>query len=739
MERKRESADRAKRRRVEKSVQEIIQELEVDHVNQDVRGCPSPHLGPELIDVEEAQKLQQDLLPNNASQSCSKLPSKLIVEENIEISGRNSFSGDSDCDTVNEDDYQRLGWNSAEDILFENELEIKSVYEAEDEEVTSVSLSDLEQSDEKGITEELANWATSFQISLIALGALLLILRKYDFPLPKDPRTVLHTPKNIVLQQIKNGFYYHFGIKRALQNILMKAGNLIAVNNVTQLKVLYNIDGIPLFKSANLSLWPILCKIKNLPHVFPVGVFCGNSKPGNIHEYLREFVTEQAQLQDACISINGSQFSIMIEAIVCDAPARAFIKCVKNHSGYHSCERCKQKGVWHSKVTLPELDAPARTDRNFRKMKDMNHHIEPSPLLALNMGLVTQFPLDYMHSVCLGVVRRMLFLWTRGPLNCRLSARHILVISNQLESFKSFFPSNFSRKPRSLTDLKMWKATEFRQFLLYCGPIALKSILSTKYYNNFLSLSVAMTILLSPDLCLYISYANDLLRYFVKNFGKLYGENQLVYNVHCLTHLAEDAQRFGPLDNAACFPFENYLGHLKRLIKSPKNPLMQIVHRLSEKENMFCDSASVYWNEGNSISLEGKQYIFRKEHVDGPTPVGYETWQQYRQMTICDSCFLSINNSDNYFMINNKIFIVKNILVHNKERSIRIVASQFQCMSSFFEQPLMSQDIGIFCLKQLSDGIHIFDVKNLQKKYVVLPCNAYHVGFPLLHWNNNCY
>lgn len=61
-------------------------------------------------------------------------------------------------------------------------------------------------------------------------------------------------------------------------------------------------------------------------------------------------------------------------------------------------------------------------------------------------------------------------------------------------------PYEYHRKPRSLLDFRLWKATEFRQFLLYTGPVVLKNILREDVYFNFLSLHVAMIILVSPVL-----------------------------------------------------------------------------------------------------------------------------------------------------------------------------------------------------------------------------------------------
>lgn len=50
---------------------------------------------------------------------------------------------------------------------------------------------------------------------------------------------------------------------------------------------------------------------------------------------------------------------------------------------------------------------------------------------------------------------------------------------------RSSIPYKFARLSRSLEDHGRWKATEFRQFLLYLGPVFLKNVLSNDYYTHF--------------------------------------------------------------------------------------------------------------------------------------------------------------------------------------------------------------------------------------------------------------
>lgn len=135
-------------------------------------------------------------------------------------------------------------------------------------------------------------------------------------------------------------------------------------------------------------------------------------------------------------------------------------------------------------MTFPETDAPRRTDAAFDAMLNVEHHLQPSPFRNLPVGMVSQFPLDYMHLVCLGVMKRLIWLWMKGPLinNCRIGIHVVRQISDSLLGLKNHLPREFSRKGRSIFEVERWKVTEFRQFLLYTGPVILKNQLSSAMF-----------------------------------------------------------------------------------------------------------------------------------------------------------------------------------------------------------------------------------------------------------------
>lgn len=88
-------------------------------------------------------------------------------------------------------------------------------------------------------------------------------------------------------------------------------------------------------------------------------------------------------------------------------------------------------------------------------------------------------------------------------------------------------PIEFARQPRALLYFDKWKATKFRQFLLYTGQLVMTYVLREEVYSHFLTLTVAMSILLDSNQTTrneYLQNARELLEYFVKHSPAIYGD-----------------------------------------------------------------------------------------------------------------------------------------------------------------------------------------------------------------------
>lgn len=110
-----------------------------------------------------------------------------------------------------------------------------------------------------------------------------------------------------------------------------------------------------------------------------------------------------------------------------------------------------------------------------------------------------------------------------------------------------------------------------------------------KMYQHFLLLVIACRVLNDTKLCIiHANYARELLRKFFQLFPSFYGLDSQIMNNHNLIHLADDVEHSKTnLSSISAFPFENYLGKIKRLIKGRNNSLSQLVRRVSEqKQNL---------------------------------------------------------------------------------------------------------------------------------------------------------
>jgi len=278
--------------------------------------------------------------------------------------------------------------------------------------------------------------------------------------------------------------------------------------------------------------------------------------------------------------------------------------------------------------------------------------------------------------------------------------------SERLLSFQSDIPMEFARKPRDLLDVDRWKATEFRQFLLYTGIVILKEHTSTEKYVHFLSLSCAIRILSCTRFNNLIDYAESLLKYFVKHFPQVYSKEELSYNVHGLLHLCNDVKRFGPLDNFSAFKFENFMYSLKRRIRATRKPLEQLHNRITELQSL---PIFVHKQQEMPLFVESKSTIYFKNFcITSKHP---------------DNC-VSLNNS-------NCIVIIKRI---SKNKNNYIEGLKLNDLRDYFDTPCQSSVLGIFvanksdtseiCCEINAINVKCVNIKLDERYLLILPLNS---------------
>lgn len=196
---------------------------------------------------------------------------------------------------------------------------------------------------------------------------------------------------------------------------------------------------------------------------------------------------------DNGLTVNDTVFTLEISNISCDDPAKAFLLNVKSHNAYFGCTSCTEEGTYlDHRMTYPGLDTPLRTNETFRNKTDDDYHKGDSPLIRLPINIVEIVVLDYMHNVCLGVVKRLIEMWVKGNKQVRLEKVKKEKRNFELKNLKQYVLAELCRLPRPIDDIEYFKATELRTFLLYAGQIVLKSNLKKQFYPHFLLLVYAI-------------------------------------------------------------------------------------------------------------------------------------------------------------------------------------------------------------------------------------------------------
>lgn len=287
-----------------------------------------------------------------------------------------------------------------------------------------------------------------------------------------------------------------------------------------------------------------------------------------------------------------------------------------------------------------------------------------------------------------------------------------LSISDNHLKLSGYVPAEFVRKPRSLSDLGHWKATEFRLFLLYTGPVVLSSVLRFELYDNFLTLHVALRLLCSRDPSTdIIEYAKSLLQHFVFSFGSLYGKEYISHNIHGLLHLADDASNFGRLDNFSAFKFENYMKVLKGFLRKADKPLQQVIRRYFERERFSKEK--------------------HPENISYPVPLCPINKREFEKVKFKDFVIHAGRKKDNCCLLKTgEIVIIESIF--SEENKYVVSGRKFKKYENLYEKPCLSKVLQIFVVSGLS-SLKIWSLSDISIKMVLFPIRNAYAAFPLLH------
>lgn len=234
-----------------------------------------------------------------------------------------------------------------------------------------------------------------------------------------------------------------------------------------------------------------------------------------------------------------------------------------------------------------------------------------SALLKLKYyDIVESTTIDYMHSVCIGVLKQSFAAWL-DPINRSKPfyiRKKLKIINEKLELIK--VPKTINRRPGKIEHFKTWKAHEYRNFLLYFGPIVLKNVLPMPYYQHFLLLSYSIYTFLQNEISKEeFSAASFQILEYVDKFEILYKLESMNHNIHLASHIPNCVLANGPLWAYSAFNMENKNSQINRVIKGTKNIIQ-------ESANKYCIIQS---NRKPTQNLIKKKYFRNLTNLNAKT------------------------------------------------------------------------------------------------------------------------
>lgn len=442
---------------------------------------------------------------------------------------------------------------------------------------------------------------------------------------------------------------------------------------------------------------------------FLVQAYAGCFKPADVNDFMNEFSEEFNQLSDNGVLCGKSKNlkTFNLRCFICDAPAASFVTGRKSHSSENGCPKCVQIcGRDGKRLLYQDHSSALRTDESFTYRLDPNHHRpiflqDHSVLEKTGVGMISQFVIDPMHNIDLGNTFKIISAIINNQTVSRLSKVAFDQMNARFVSFRAYVPSEFERKPRTLQELHWFKANELRQLLLYTLPVLLKGFVSEQLHRQVLLLHVAVRLLQDQNNFRENSNAaRQFLNLFVSQYSATFGKKNFTYNTHCLLHIPDYVEQYGPLYSISAYKAENHMRLLKKLLRKKNLHLQQFFNRFAEIS--FADDL----RDG----LENNKHFQYNNFILKPN-------------SLRDGCC----------MVQPGIpLILTELKKVNGEQVIR--GRRLLRCQNFFEYPVSSmENLGVILASDLSILEEEFPIDSIVHKYYRIPLGGKYVLIPLIH------
>ena len=393
-----------------------------------------------------------------------------------------------------------------------------------------------------------------------------------------------------------------------------------------------SLDGVSETKSTSVSLDVYCVKVKTCKCIYPVRI----TRPLGKYRGL----DNQEQLRIFLDDVNSTNKHIC--QFLADNQKRSTALNSLGHSSWYPCEYCFTRGVPlktktaqgnnKTKITWPASTANGEP-KTQEKIEDILENLEhlgsrerkgivgPSALLELpNFDIVRDTPCEYLHSTCLGVIKRTVSLtFSVGESRPRNTKRKLSdprqfnVLMLQVK-----MPKESSRRAREL-DFAVLKGAEFRNIAIFFFVLVLECIEEGEDERElWLCLAYMVRACIVPSVefrYVNINVVEMCSKKVYQIYEKLFGAVNCTYNTHTVFSHIMEIRAHGPLTETSTFPFESFYGELKNCyVPGTPSPLKQAFQKVLLKRTLSrhcCEIPITYSAKETGLQNDTLIYVWK--------------------------------------------------------------------------------------------------------------------------------
>ncbi|XP_029176946.1 uncharacterized protein LOC114945028 [Nylanderia fulva] len=337
-------------------------------------------------------------------------------------------------------------------------------------------------------------------------------------PLKQQLRDFVNSDKYALLQKGNDNYS---DITSGQVYTSLKDSGIIQLHDIT---LQISSDGVQVFHSSSVSMWPIQVMINELPYrerrknMMLCGLWYGKEKP-DMNLFLSLLVEELISLHEVGITRNvpgEEEIHIRVHTIASpvDSVARPLLQNIKQYNGSFGCSFCLHEGihievgkgmtrVYPGYVKEPRTLHQHEVDCEIAVQTGTTPHGVKGPTVLMLLpvfDITSSFTPDYMHSVLLEVTKTFTDAWFNSSNHEKnwYIGNKVDLIDEKLLQIKP--PCEITRTPRSINERNLWKASEWKNFLLYYSLICLQNVMPLQYVRHWFLFICSMHIFLQEKI-----------------------------------------------------------------------------------------------------------------------------------------------------------------------------------------------------------------------------------------------